>query len=372
MMRILFWTGLFPPFIGGLELFGLRLVSELIRRGHEVVVVSMQTGANLPEYTIYDGIPVYRFDFSGTLASKDPRRIGALLKQITELKQHFRPDLVHLNDFTVGVFFHQRTMESYGCPTVYSIHTAPALGFEKNSLLGRMLLMATWLPAVSQAMRARVIECVPEMSARTSVIYNGLPLPTTAPTPLPFEPPHLLAMGRVVADKGFDLAIDALAALLPDFPSLRLTIAGDGLHKPALEVQVERLGIGHAVYFAGWVQPEAVYDLINTATVVLVPSRWYEPFALVAVEAAQMARPVVATRAGGLPEVVLDGQTGQIVERKSSQALAEGVRFLLKHPDEARRMGEAGRKRAAEVFAFSRMVDEYEQVYRQVVNEAAR
>lgn len=371
-MRILFWTGLFPPFIGGLELFGLRLVSELQRRGHDVVVVSMQTGANLPEYTLYEGIPVYRFDFSGTLASKDPRQITALLRQISDLKQTFRPDLVHLNDFTVGVFFHQRTMDSYPCPTVYSIHTAPALGFEKNSLLGRMLLMATWLPAVSQAMRTRVLECVPEMSAHTSVIYNGLSLPTTVPTPLPFEPPHLLCIGRVVADKGFDLAIDVVAELLPDFPSLRLTIAGDGLHKPALEAQVERLGIGHAVDLAGWVQPEAIYDQINTATVVIVPSRWYEPFALVAVEAAQMNRPVVATRAGGLPEVVLDGQTGLIVERKSSAALAEGIRFLLEHPDEARRMGEAGRERALEVFSFSRMVDEYEQLYGQVLAEAAR
>jgi hypothetical protein len=104
-MKILFWTGLFPPFIGGLEQFGAQLCGTLRQRGHEVVVVSMLTGAPLPDFSHYDDIPVYRFDFSGVLTRKNPAEIASLIRRIGQLKKTFRPELVHLNDFTVGLFF---------------------------------------------------------------------------------------------------------------------------------------------------------------------------------------------------------------------------------------------------------------------------
>ena len=83
-----------------------------------------------------------------------------------------------------------------------------------------------------------------------------------------------------------------------------------------------------------------------------------------ALEAAQMARPAVVTRVGGLPEVVVDGVTGLVVERDDADALAEAVLTLIAHPDTARRMGEAGRRRAGEAFGWERYLGEYDALYR--------
>jgi glycogen(starch) synthase len=114
------------------------------------------------------------------------------------------------------------------------------------------------------------------------------------------------------------------------------------------------------------VPPGAVPELINTASVVVVPSRWDEPFGLVALEAALMARPVVATRAGGLAEVVEHGITGFVIEKDDVVALASAVVHLLEHPGEADRIGSAARRRALERFAWDGCVDEYERLYQHV------
>jgi glycosyltransferase involved in cell wall biosynthesis len=103
--------------------------------------------------------------------------------------------------------------------------------------------------------------------------------------------------------------------------------------------------------------------LINTSSLVVVPSRWDEPFGLVALEAALMARPVIAARAGGLVEVVEDGVTGLLVDKESPGQLAEAVIRLLRDPIAADRMGAAGRDLARELFGWERCVDEYEQLY---------
>jgi glycogen(starch) synthase len=99
-----------------------------------------------------------------------------------------------------------------------------------------------------------------------------------------------------------------------------------------------------------------------------MPSRWEEAFGLVALEAALMARPVVATRVGGLPEVVLDGETGLLVQKDDSGALARAVGFLLDHPEQAMSMGNAGRLRAKEVFSLARYVDAYDTLYRRLIH----
>jgi glycogen(starch) synthase len=109
--------------------------------------------------------------------------------------------------------------------------------------------------------------------------------------------------------------------------------------------------------------------LINSASAVLMPSRWQEPFGLVAVESALMARPVIAARVGGIPEIVVHKQTGLLVPPENSSALAEAIASLVENPEAARRMGCAARSRALEDFSFQRHVDAYEAVYRRVVSE---
>jgi glycogen(starch) synthase len=365
-VKILYWTGLFPPNIGGLETFSLELLHGLQRRGHEVMVVSLRLSAELPEFSTYQGIPVHRFDFMHVLSSRELPRISGLLERVRTLKRTFAPDLIHVNDSGVGLFFQLNT--PYPCPTVCTLHGPFPSDAQEHPLRVRLLQEASRIVTVSQAVYDAMRD-FEEIMSHTSVLLNGLSLPTLAPAPLPTDSTHFLCTGRLVAEKGFDLALEAFAALLPDFPALRLSIAGDGKCRPELEALAQRLGIEQSVRFMGWVARDEIPALINTATAVVIPSRWEEPFGLVALESAQMARPAIVTRVGGLPEIVLDGETGWVIQPANSAALAQAMRAVLDNPDESARRGAAARQRAAREFSGERMVGEYERMF-ETVREA--
>lgn len=154
--------------------------------------------------------------------------------------------------------------------------------------------------------------------------------------------------------------------MIARFPGARLTIASDGPERATLERQAAELGLADAVHFQGWVEFDRMAWLLNSATVILVPSRAPEGFGLVALEAALMARPVVATRSGALPEVVEDGETGLLVEKDDPRAMADAISTLLAHPDRAARMGEAGRRRARALFGLEHHIDSFDALYREL------
>jgi glycogen(starch) synthase len=191
-------------------------------------------------------------------------------------------------------------------------------------------------------------------------------MPALKPELPSFSPPRLLCLGRAVSQKGFDLALAAFARLVPRFPGIRLTIGGDGKEKPSLEAMAHQLGVANSVEFRGWVQPEHVPELLSSHTLVLMPSR-FEPFGIVALQAAQMARPVVATRVGGLPEVVAAGETGLLVENGDVDGLVKAITVLLDDPERAVRMGQAARQRAQEKFSWDNFVDSYDSLYRRLL-----
>jgi glycogen(starch) synthase len=178
----------------------------------------------------------------------------------------------------------------------------------------------------------------------------------------------LLCLGRLVEEKGFDLALNAFVLLRDSFPHTRLIIAGDGPARPALEQQAAKLDLAEFVQFVGWVTPDRVPALMNTATVVVMPSR-HEGFGLVALEAALMARPIVATRVGGLPEVVAHQQTGLLVEQDDSKALAGAISALLADPNMAAQLGQAGYRRAQQLFRWECHVDAYTALYQKLAKE---
>jgi glycogen(starch) synthase len=206
---------------------------------------------------------------------------------------------------------------------------------------------------------------VPETVRYSSVLYNGLDTPIEAPTPLPTDAPQLLCLGRLKRHKGFDLALTAFASIVSRFPRAQLTIAGDGPERPKLEQQAQSLGLGNAVAFTCWVAPQDVPPLVNTASLVVMPSR-REAFGLVALDAAVMARPIVATRVGGLVEVVEHQHTGLLVENEEAEALAQAIAFLLNHPQVAIRLGQAARQRAQERFSWQQYVTAYERLYKKL------
>jgi len=250
--------------------------------------------------------------------------------------------------------------------TLCTIHALLSRSGGHDTVLGRMLRNADWVSAVSEAMRDDIHQVLPEIAQRSSVIHNSLIMPVLQPKPLPMDAPRLLCVGRVVVDKGFDLALKAFASVARNFPDSRMIIAGDGPALPDLRKCAAEMDLQDSVEFTGWVDPDKIPCLINKASMVIIPSRWREPFGLIALQAAQMARPVVAADVGGLPEVVAHGQTGLLVENENSEALSEAVSFLLTNPDIAIRMGLSAQLRAKKLFSWDRFVDAYDALYRQI------
>jgi glycogen(starch) synthase len=173
-------------------------------------------------------------------------------------------------------------------------------------------------------------------------------------------------LGRLIPHKGADLALTAFASVVDRFPRARLTIAGEGPERPKLEEQAVALGLKDVVEFAGWVSPERVPAIINSATVVIIPS-WREGLPWVAMEAAHMARPIVATSVGGLPDVIVDRQTGLLVEPGNSGAIAEAVVWLLDHPEKAVQIGKNARLQAQNAFSWAGYVNAYDDLYQRLV-----
>ena len=371
--RILYWTLRFWPDIGGIEIFAMRMLPALQERNYEFAVISSHGDWKVPDETDYNGTPVYRFRFRTALVERNPARVLKLRQQIAHLKKIYEPDLVHLNFHGHIAYFHLTTLTARPSPMLLTLHSDLS-GFrsDEDTLVGRTLRSATWVNAVSNATLADAVQAVPDILDHSSVIYYGLALPEVSPERLDFDSPRILYIGRLVAEKGVDLAITAFASLRRRFPRARLTIAGDGQVRSELEKLTRELELTNAVEFSGWINPEKIPELINRATIVVIPSRYREPFALVALQAAQMARPVVAARMGGLPETVIDQQTGVLFENEDSAALTEAIAFLLDNPDMAARMGEAGRRRAREVFNFERCVDAYDSLYASLIQKGQK
>jgi glycosyltransferase involved in cell wall biosynthesis len=165
-----------------------------------------------------------------------------------------------------------------------------------------------------------------------------------APAALPGAPPRLLAMGRLHRNKGFDVAIRALALL----PGAHLSIAGEGPERAALAALAREAGVAERVAFLGW--RGDVGALLAAADVFVCSSR-HEPLGNVVLEAWSAARPVVAAAAEGPRELIADGETGLLVPPDAPEALAAAIGALLADPGRAARLAAAGRALYARDFA---------------------
>jgi glycosyltransferase involved in cell wall biosynthesis len=177
---------------------------------------------------------------------------------------------------------------------------------------------------------------------------------------VPSDVPLIGMVGRVVPIKNHRLFLDSAKLVLNAMPATRCVIVGDGLIRPDLEAYTRTLGIAARVVFVGWRRDLArIYADLD----VLVISSINEGTPVSAIEAMAAGRPVVATRVGGVPDIVLEGQTGYLVPLDDAPAMANAVVRLLGEPELARRMGETGRAFVARRFTTQRLVADMEELY---------
>jgi glycosyltransferase involved in cell wall biosynthesis len=214
-------------------------------------------------------------------------------------------------------------------------------------------------------------------ASRVRCVYNGVDLKRFSPRPPPSgfrqtvglsgQGPVIVSVGRFVAYKGYDHLLEAAGLLKADRPDIEWVIAGDGELRGALEAQCRRLGLTRQVHFLGW--RDDLPDVLSLADLFVSPAVG-EHFGRVLIEAMAMGKPVVATASGGVPEIVVDGETGVLVTPADPAALAGAVRALLADPARRHRLGQAGRARVETEFSLAGHADAVGSVYRECLEDA--
>lgn len=177
---------------------------------------------------------------------------------------------------------------------------------------------------------------------------------------------------RFIEKKGLDLTLDAFARIAPAFPQARLELMGDGPLMPALREQAERLGIADRVELPGFLKPASVKKRLLAAQVFLHPSRTTsdgnrEGVPNSMLEAMASGMPVIATRHGGIPEAITDGESGLLVRENDADALAAALRRLLEDAELRARLAAGGRASVERTFARAAQIEKLEACYKDLM-----
>ena len=172
--------------------------------------------------------------------------------------------------------------------------------------------------------------------------------------------------GRLIALKGIKYLLSAVATLIRDFPALRVEIAGAGPEQTDLEQKVRELGLAGRVDFLGWI--EDLNSILARWDIFALPSL-EEGFPLAVLEAMAAGLPVVASRVGGVPELVADGETGWLVPLRDPVALGCQLRLLLCSPENRKRMGTAAQARVQAQFSRAQMAAGFAALYDELLGK---
>ncbi len=374
---------------------------HLVRRGHRVTVVAPGHPSLAPK-EIFDGVEVIRFAMElppdltyGKVAQSRVSLLGklarlAVMTHYTEAQYRTTVNVARQRKASV-IHAHWAiptgpsavlAARRLGVPSVITMHGGdvyvnPEQGYDFPTRwyvrppLRWTLRHADALTAITEDCRQHALRAgAPAESIR--LIFNGTDLRRFSPgenrqgvQQAGWGPHMIFACRQLFPRKGIRFLIQAAALLKPRFPDLKLVLAGDGFERPELVRLTQELGIGEDVTFLGWVPNSALPPYYRAAAVSVIPSL-EEGFGIPAAEAMGCEVPVVASDAGGLPEVVEDGVTGLVVPRGDVPALASAIGSLLEDPERRRQMGIAGRRRAAEHFDWDRTAEQFEQVYRDI------
>jgi glycosyltransferase involved in cell wall biosynthesis len=380
---------------------------HLARRGHSVTVVT-PGNSSLPDVDHFDGVEVLRFPMElpvdltyGRVAQSRVNLIGRFARLAVMahyLEAQYRATLQACADRGADVIHAHwaiptgpaavQAARRTGVPSVITMHGGdvyvnPEQGYDfptrwyVRPALRWTLRHAGALTAITEDCRQHALRAgAPSESIR--LVFNGTDLRRFSPAPAgkdrtdPRFGPHMIfACRQLFPRKGIRFLIEAAAQLKPRYPDLKVVLAGDGFERPELIQLAENLGIAADVTFLGWVANAELPPYYRAAAVSVIPSL-EEGFGIPAAEAMGCETAVVASDAGGLPEVVQDGVTGLVVPRGDSAALAEAIGALLADPERRAAMGRAGRERALRLFDWDRSAEQFEGIYGEVMAGARR
>lgn len=314
---------------------------------------------------------------AGRFADVRPIRMGGdldltLVPRLYRLIRSERPDVVHLHSRIGADVMGGIACRLAGVPVVHSRRQdnpeprwVVALKYRLHDRviaisegIAGVLLAEGLAPAKVRCVRSAVAPEADQRPCDRSWFARELSVPE-----------HSLVVGvvaQLIPRKGHDLLLDALPSLLPTFPDLHVIFFGKGPREAELRAAIARLGLEERVQLAGF--RTDLPRILPCLTLVVHPALM-EGLGVSLLQAATAAVPIVASRAGGIPEAVRDGVNGLLVPPGDASALAEAMGRLLGDPCLARAMGEAGRKLMQEEFSVDAMVEGNLRVYREVLDE---
>jgi glycosyltransferase involved in cell wall biosynthesis len=361
---------------GGAEGQLVRLATHLPREQFDVSVCCLADGGPLQGVLDAAGIPVDIVGLHRPIHSLLPFKSIGRLVQLSRVIQARQPDIVHGFLFWAYVLG-TAAAKVGGVPVV--VASRRSLSHFKASrpdwrILEQLANAATdAIVANSEAVRDDVLKHERIPPSKLSVIYNGVDAGMANPTlrrevrrtlRIGDQDPVIAVVANLIHYKGHEHFFQALPEILGAFPRAVVLLAGDGPERARSEQRVRTMGMANAVRFLG-VRSD-VPALLEAADLLVHPSL-EEGFSNAVLEAMAAGRPVVATSVGGNAEAVVDGDTGLLVAPADPPALASAAIWLLRHPAEARAMGESGRARVTRHFEIDRMVRGYERLYRELL-----
>lgn len=388
----------FYPTTGGVETHLLDLCAELVRQGHKVhALVGSLEGE--PAESEVEGVAVHRQDWMNPEIMRERKRAEdvpvdrAWQPLQDEVRAEYRRfirafdiDLVHAHNFhhflpEYGLSLTEIRRED-DIPTFLTIHEMWG-AFLCQDLLAR----TEWdgIIAVGQHVYGDVIARVPDIR-NLRVVLHGANLETFRPNgdgsqlkrELGLEGRRvLLHPARLLPWKGVHTTVEAFDRLARRFPDVSLVITDtreilDWAHelkdyREQIFSMVDDNDLGDRVVMRSFDFFEELPQAYAMSDIVLYPTSGEEPFGLVPLEAMASGKPIVVTRSGGLGESVVDGVTGFLIPKEDDHMLTDRLDILLRHPDLAQRMGQAGRQHVEANFSRRRMADEVDALYRQAM-----
>ncbi|NLY50209.1 MAG: glycosyltransferase family 4 protein [Firmicutes bacterium] len=341
------------PCQGGMVTHVRTLARKLKEASHEVYIAGPESLSSAGDAFFF--LPL----------SHHPGAVLSGTQNLTQLIAKLRPDVVHYHG-TLAAMIGYFTVKPARSAFVYTVHSFPAPSLPwiawREALLARRFER---IIAVSRALATVLCRSgVPH--SKISAIPNGIDIKESQVENVnPIGKPYILSMGRLVPIKGMGYLLHAFSRLdRSSWPELKLMIAGDGPERRRLERLALKLGIASAVKFLGFVSnPQPLLSFAR----LFVTAPVAESMGLANLEAMVLARPVVSTRVGGIPEVIKDGETGILVEPRCPAELAAAIEMLLRRPSWAADLGMAGAERARTHFSAERMVEKTLAVYREAL-----
>jgi glycosyltransferase involved in cell wall biosynthesis len=355
-----------PSSVGGVQSHVRGLALWLSRRGFRVSVVSRRVGLTDLRLQESEGYYVVNslLPLEAIFVPPDPRDIEDVISKL-------EPDVVHSHHiFTLTPLLALKVASDLGIPRVATNHTIfLAHDFRMFWSIASLILPTRYYLQYAQAIisvsRAAdtFVESImgSDLRARRFIVPNAVDTLRIRPPEREPEDNIILFVGRLVYRKGLHVLVKALQRIKGrDF---KLYVVGGGYMEIPARMLAKAYGVEDKVEFLGVVPEDVKIELYRRAKIVVVPSILNESFGIVALEAMAAGRPVIASRVGGLEDIVVNGETGILVEPGSEEQLAEAIELLLDDEPYRRRLGANARRVVEERYSWDVVLDRIVDVY---------